>query len=149
LQPICEAFVGSLALSTVLPCVQEPPKKVSKTFRFDVADVENWQLLANKAQLTLSEWIRRKCNGQASNLTSAAEKKGMTAEWLADQIFQVINGEDTLPRDKITAIKTLVAARGEETGAAVNTTLNLKTPKALIIMGTDPASVSRMIGKGS
>lgn len=120
------------------------------TFRLERGDVENWQLLANKAKITLSEWVRRKCNGEASNLTSAAEKRGMTAEWLADRIFSIIEDSETLPRDKMTAIKTLVAARGEETGAGSTTSVvNLKTPKALIIMGTDPGAVAKMIGKGA
>lgn len=149
MQPIYEAIVGSLGVSPVLPDVHTKESKVRMTFRLERSDVENWQTLATAAKLTLSEWVRRKCNGQASNLTSAAEKRGMTAEWLAGQIFSIIDSKETLPRDKIAAIKTLVAARGEETGAASNTTLNLKTPKALIIMGTDPASVSRMIGKGA
>lgn len=142
--------MGSLAVSSVLTGATPTAKKVSKTFRFDVPDIENWQLLANKAQITLSEWIRRKCNGQASNLTSAAEKKGMTAEWLAERIYQIIEDPETYPRDKVSALKTLIAARGEETGSASsNTVVNLKTPKALIIMGTDPAAVSKMIGKGA
>jgi hypothetical protein len=121
------------------------------TFRLERSDVENWQSLASKAKLTLSEWIRRKCNGEASNLTAAAEKRGMTPEWLAEQIFNIINDVETLPRDKVTALKTLIAARGEQTGEKGSSTqvVNLKTPKALIIMGTDPTAVSKMIGKGS
>lgn len=141
--------MGSLALTTVLPDVQTKESKVRMTFRLERSDVEHWQSLATAAKLTLSEWVRRKCNGQASNLTSAAEKRGMTAEWLAERIFQIIEDPETYPRDKVAALKTLIAARGEETGAATNTTVNLKTPKALIIMGTDPASVSKMIGKGA
>ena len=142
--------MSSLAVSSVLSAVQPRQSKVRMTFRLERSDVENWQALASKTKLTLSEWIRRMCNGEASNLTAAAEKRGMTPEWLADRIFSIIDDPETLPRDKMTAIKTLVAARGEETGSASSTTtVNLKTPKALIIMGTDPGAVSKMIGKNA
>jgi hypothetical protein len=141
--------VGSLAVHPVLPDVQTKESKVRMTFRLERSDVEHWQALATSAKLTLSEWVRRKCNGQASNLTSAAEKKGMTAEWIADKIHAIIENPDTYPRDMVAALKTLIAARGEETGSSTQSVVNLRTPKALIIVGTDPQSVAKMIGKGA
>lgn len=36
--------------------------KMQKSFRFDAADVNRWQSCANLSCLSLSEWIRRRCN---------------------------------------------------------------------------------------
>jgi len=38
-------------------------KKGRYSFRFEECDVEEWEREAKQAGLTLSEWIRRTCNG--------------------------------------------------------------------------------------
>jgi hypothetical protein len=56
-------FEKSLAISYIRLYIKKMAKK-AMSFRFERVDVERWQDSAEKARLTLSEWIRRRCNAK-------------------------------------------------------------------------------------
>jgi len=115
------------------------------TFKVPTDEAKRWQELASKAHTTLTAWVRGKCNGEVSSLTAAAERRGMDAAWLAERIEDIIEDPEAFPRDKLAAVKTLVAARGEQTeGSSTRNITNINTPKALVIVGDMP-TVGKML----
>jgi len=68
-------------------------------FRFNQLDVDLWRARAEMAGLTLTEWIRRRCNGESIESGLRSEpKSGLAADLLAD-IRESIEAHKAAPVD--------------------------------------------------
>jgi hypothetical protein len=52
------------------------PQKISLTIRVDASDVESWKRSANLSGLNMSEWMRRRCNGEGHLLKQYTDFRG-------------------------------------------------------------------------
>ena len=60
--------------------------KKAYTFRFEPRDVESWKSCAVKSELTLSEWVRRRCNGEGNLILG--ERKAVRAGVAPEQEYK-------------------------------------------------------------
>lgn len=74
----------------------------------------------------------------------SAQILGMTKPYMAAKVRSIIEDEDSKPETRLTAIKMLLNNFGEKT-ENTSTTVNVNTPKALVVVGTSQRKIDAML----
>ena len=69
---------------------------------------------------------------------------GMTKPYLAAKVREIIESDDSKPETKLMAIKMLLNNFGEKTDTG-SQTVNINTPKALVVVGTSQKKIDAML----
>jgi hypothetical protein len=69
---------------------------------------------------------------------------GMTIPWLLARIRQIIVNEDAKPGERLAAIKLAMTSRGLKTADSGQQTVNVNTPRALVVVGIEGKQLEAM-----
>jgi len=80
----------------------------------------------------------------AKPFAECIEAVGLNRMYLATKLRAILADKETKSETKIMAMRMLLNNLGEKT-ADSSTTLNINTPKAMVIIGTDPKRIAAML----